>query len=115
MNWLLAALAGAAAMYFLDPDRGKRRRALARDRTAATLRRAEETSERLQRRVVADSYGWSQKLTHPGVTQEPPPNDATLKAKVESELFRDPRIPKGSINVNAESGVVQLRLSLIHI
>ncbi|HEU5263028.1 MAG TPA: BON domain-containing protein, partial [Gaiellaceae bacterium] len=28
---------------------------------------------------------------------------------VESEVFRDPSIPKGRINVNAENGVVVLR------
>jgi osmotically-inducible protein OsmY len=111
---VLAALAGAAAMFFLDPDRGKRRRALARDRTAGTLRRAEAISGRLQRRVVADSYGWSQKLRHASAMQEAPPNDAVLASKVMTELFRDPRIPKGSINVNAENGIVQLRGQVEH-
>lgn len=38
-----------------------------------------------------------------------PPNDATLQAKVESELFRDPSIPKGRMNLNVENGVVILR------
>jgi hypothetical protein len=36
-------------------------------------------------------------------------DDWTLKAKVESELFRDEHEVKGSINVNAQEGVVQLR------
>jgi hypothetical protein len=36
-------------------------------------------------------------------------DDSTLKAKVESELFRDEHEIKGSINVNAQEGVVQLR------
>jgi osmotically-inducible protein OsmY len=36
-------------------------------------------------------------------------DDWTLKAKVESELFRDEHEIKGSINVNAQEGVVQLR------
>jgi len=36
-------------------------------------------------------------------------NDATLVAKVESELFRDPKIAKGRININAEQGTVVLR------
>jgi osmotically-inducible protein OsmY len=29
--------------------------------------------------------------------------------KVETELFRDPAVPKGAINVNVEHGVVVLR------
>ncbi len=36
-------------------------------------------------------------------------DDATLKDKVESELFRDEHEVKGSININAQQGVVQLR------
>lgn len=113
-QFLFAALVGAAAMFFLDPDRGKRRRALARDRSAGTLRRAQDVSARLQRRVVSDSYGLSQRVSHPGEMQEPPPNDAVLAQKVMTELFRDRRIPKGSINVNAANGVVQLRGKVEH-
>lgn len=36
-------------------------------------------------------------------------DDATLAQKVMTELFRDPHVPKGAINVNAENGVVLLR------
>jgi osmotically-inducible protein OsmY len=36
-------------------------------------------------------------------------NDPALAQKVESEIFRSDEIPKGSINVNAENGVIYLR------
>jgi osmotically-inducible protein OsmY len=36
-------------------------------------------------------------------------DDATLKDKVESELYRDEHEVKGAINVNAQEGIVQLR------
>jgi hypothetical protein len=36
-------------------------------------------------------------------------DDATLKDKVESELFRVEHEVKGAINVNAQEGIVQLR------
>ena len=36
-------------------------------------------------------------------------DDVTLTRKVESELFRDPSVPKGQISINAQRGVVQLR------
>ena len=36
-------------------------------------------------------------------------DDATLKDKVESELFRDEHEVKGAISVNAQQGIVQLR------
>ena len=36
-------------------------------------------------------------------------NDPALVSKVESEVFRDDSLPKGSISVNAEYGVVYFR------
>ena len=36
-------------------------------------------------------------------------DDGTLKAKVESQLFRDEHEVKGAININAQEGIVQLR------
>ncbi len=36
-------------------------------------------------------------------------DDQTLKAKVESEVFREPEAPKGDVNVNVDLGVVYLR------
>jgi osmotically-inducible protein OsmY len=38
-----------------------------------------------------------------------PPDDVTLTHKVESVVFRDPKFPKGQININAEEGEVFLR------
>jgi hypothetical protein len=37
------------------------------------------------------------------------PTDPTLKDRVESELFRDPSLPKGDVLVDAAYGVVTLR------
>lgn len=37
------------------------------------------------------------------------PDDATLRDRVESELFRDPGVPKGQMNIDAAAGVVTLR------
>lgn len=37
------------------------------------------------------------------------PNDPTLVARVESQLFEDGTIPKGKLNINAVNGVVTLR------
>jgi osmotically-inducible protein OsmY len=38
-----------------------------------------------------------------------PETDTVLVSKVESEVLGDPDVPKGSVNVNAEDGVVVLR------
>jgi gas vesicle protein len=104
----LGAIAGALLAFFFDPASGRRRRALARDKTLGTVRRGGREVERAGRGVAAEAYGAAQKVQH--LKEEPKEfDDATLTSKVESELFRDPSVPKGQINVNAQEGVVQLR------
>ena len=47
--------AGAAAMYFLDPDRGARRRSVARDRLMATARDVQhQHQDRIEYLTVED-------------------------------------------------------------
>jgi osmotically-inducible protein OsmY len=38
-----------------------------------------------------------------------PADDLTLRDRVESEVFRNPDLPKGRINFDVESGVVTIR------
>jgi osmotically-inducible protein OsmY len=104
-----AAAVGAALAYFFDPDSGRRRRALARDRSAALVRQSFRRVGRVQRAAQAEVYGVSQKVQHLREEPKPRPDDATLAHKVETEIFRDADVPKGQINVNAENGVVVLR------
>ena len=110
----LAAALGAALMFFFDPASGRRRRALLRDRSAGTARRRARSVERTGRAVGAEVYGVAKKATH--LREEPKGDldDNTLRAKVETELFRDPDVPKGQINVNAQNGVIQLRGEVEH-
>jgi osmotically-inducible protein OsmY len=104
--YALSAAVGAALVFFFDPQSGARRRHMARDKTASFFRRR---GRRAARAVVSETYGLAMKATHLREARKPQPNDATLVQKVESEVFRDPAIPKGQINVNAENGVVVLR------
>ena len=97
---------GALIAYFFDPDNGHRRRALARDRIPALLRRS---SERTGRVVKSEMKATTKKLAHRKEAEKPQPDDVTLARKVETEIFRDADVPKGQINVNAENGKVVLR------
>jgi len=100
---------GALIASFFDPDNGRRRRALARDRIPALFRRSTERVERAGRAVSAEAEGVKQKVAHAEEAEKPPPDDVTLARKVETEIFRAKDMPKGQINVNAENGVVVLR------
>lgn len=111
LSWplLLGAAAGATLVFFFDPDEGRRRRAMARDRAAATLRDAGRFADRGSRLAGSRAYGLSRRLAHlRRPTQDA--NDATLVARVMSEAFRgiDPDL-KGRVNVNATAGVIYLR------
>jgi osmotically-inducible protein OsmY len=104
---------GAAGMYFLDPERGARRRNVARDRLMATARDAQREAEQRAKYVASTAEGLARKAEHEISAVKSAAtttlDDYTLAQKVESELFRDPSFDKGKINVNAENGVVVLR------
>ena len=108
MKFLRLAAIGAALAYFLDPQQGARRRNMTRDRVLAFFRRRGRGVAGAGRAVAAEAYGLKQKATH--LREEPKSfDDQTLKAKVESEVFRPADAPKSDVSVNVEEGVVYLR------
>jgi osmotically-inducible protein OsmY len=109
MRFLLAGALGVALAYLFDPDNGRRRRAVTQDRAAAFFRRGGRRADRFARGVAATAEGVTQKVAHLSEEEKPQPDDVTLARKVETVIFRDPEVPKGQINVNAEHGVVVLR------
>lgn len=104
----LAAAAGAAVEFFLDPRSGKRRRHLVRDRTRAAFRRHARKVERHAHYEAGKLAGVAHAITHHEHAM-PELDDVSLVRKVESELFRDRTIPKGPISINADRGIVVLR------
>jgi BON domain len=104
----IGAAVGAALAYFFDPQSGKRRRHVARDRTLAVFRRGGRRAARAGRYAAAEAEGMKQKATH--LHEEPKDlDDVTLARKVETEIFRPADAPKGNVDVNVVEGVVQLR------
>jgi len=104
-----SGLAGAVMMYFLDMERGRRRRNMLRDRLMARMRRFGRMLGNLWRGAAAETYGVSHRIVHlvPRTTEVA--DDETLCQRVESQLFRDRHIPKGNLNINCEHGMVILR------
>jgi osmotically-inducible protein OsmY len=100
---------GAALTYFFDPQQGRRRRAVTKDRIAASFRRTARRGEQLGRGASAQAEGMVQKAKHRQEEPKSQPDDVTLARKVETEIFRDAEVPKGQINVNAENGKIVLR------
>lgn len=106
---LTAVATGALLMYLFDPAMGRSRRAQIRDRLAGSVRSGERRAERAGRAIAAQGYGIAQKVAHTGSTEEIPPNDAALTAKIESEVLSRWNYPKGQVKVNSEGGLVYLR------
>jgi osmotically-inducible protein OsmY len=106
--FLAAAVGGAAFAYFLDPQNGRRRRHVARDRALSLARHGVRRGRKLVHHVSSDARGYVERVRLGGGAEEEL-DDATLVDKVESIVFRDRDVPKGQININAEKGVVFLR------
>ena len=101
-------LIGAALMYLLDPDRGRRRRALLRDQVIHRAHELEDlggsavsTARDLRNRARGLIAETRSRLRHDEV------DDPVLEARVRSELGRLTTHP-GAVQVRAEHGRVTL-------
>jgi hypothetical protein len=104
-----SAVCGAALMYLLDPERGRRRRNMTRDRLMARLRRTGRAAMAGWRGAAAEAQGASHRMIHLVPRETEVSDDETLRQRVESQLFRDRHIPKGDLNITCEHGTVILR------
>ncbi len=111
--WLaLAVEAGivATAAYVLDPIEGHGRRRRIADRTAHRVRAARKAMLRVARHATATIRGRGRRLLLGG---RPVFADGrVLLDRVESELFRDPTIPRGRMNLDVDGLTVVLRGAL---
>jgi osmotically-inducible protein OsmY len=111
LKLLIGAAIGAAAAWFLDPNDGTRRRNVVRDKTAKYARQGKDQAAQ-KASYAGGAIKGKATATAPGTGREPAEerlNDEALKAKVESEIFREPDAPKGQVSVNVEEGTVYLR------
>jgi hypothetical protein len=107
------ALAGSTALaagYLLDPERGRGRRQRLAGRA---LHIARVSVQRAARRATYLRRSARLRRLHAEHGFPPKPVDGrTLLDRVESELFSDPRIPHGRLNLEVEGSVVVVRGSL---
>ena len=105
---LAGAAAGAVAVYFFDPERGRARRTQFVDWSGARLRRGWSALNQLGARTGSSAAAFPQRMV--SLRSGPrPADDLTLRDRVESEVFRNGDLPKGQINLDVESGVVTIR------
>jgi gas vesicle protein len=109
---------GAVAMFILDPQNGRRRRSLARDQAIKARNTVDRAvTEDLPKRAEYIS-GFAEGARHKvqemadGGSDRRPENEVVLVDRVMSQVFRDPDLPKGEINVDADGTTVFLRGSV---
>ena len=113
MNALMKAAtmiaAGAAAMYFLDPVAGRRRRALTRDKGVAAGRELQDSTRRAGRRAADRARGAAAEVrsTLDSARDDAPVADAQLEARIRSRLGHMVERP-GDIEVQVNDGHVVL-------
>jgi osmotically-inducible protein OsmY len=104
-----AGAVGLAAGYFLDPESGRRRRNVARDRALSLIRTGADRARSEAEHRADQVEGKVEAAKGEAPTPKPGANDQTLAERVKSEIFQPADAPKGSVNVNVENGVVYLR------
>jgi hypothetical protein len=106
----VTSAATLAAAYLLDPERGRGRRQRLAGRASHFLR---TSFERAGRRASYLRRSARLRRLHAEHGFPPKPVDGrTLLDRVESELFTDPRIPHGKLNLEVEGSVVVIRGAL---
>jgi hypothetical protein len=98
---------GAGLMYILDPAMGRRRRALARDKTVHAWKKTSETVDATARDVTNRAAGFSQKLRSSFARQESPSDDVLVE-RVRSKIGHVISHPR-AIDVTATGGKIILR------
>ena len=102
--------AGYAAAWFLDPEKGARRRNVTRDKAMSYARKGQQEAARKADYASGVAKGAASAVTPAGNGDAAERlNDPALARKVESEIFRAEDAPKGSVNVSVEDGIVYLR------
>ena len=96
---------GAALMYFFDPDRGRSRRALARDKVESAGDKASSYAEKMVRDIRNRAYGMAAETK--ALFRREDVTDDVLADRVRAKLGRYP-IHIGALEVSAHDGVVTL-------
>jgi hypothetical protein len=103
----LALVSGAVAMFYLDPQVGRRRRALMRDKVSATYHDARDLAEAQARRAADHARGMVAEARR-RLWPFGRPNDALLNGRIRSQLGRLVLNPH-AIHTEVQAGCVFLR------
>lgn len=97
---------GAALIYFFDPERGARRRALLRDQLIHSGHKLQDAADATAADLRNRARGYGASLRSP-LSSEPPPGEAVLNERVRAAIGRVVTHP-GAIEPTSSNGIVTL-------
>ena len=110
LPYLIASGIGAAAMYFFDPSRGRRRRRLMADKVNHAAHVAAETAAATRRDLANRARGLVASARRPFISTST--DDSVIRERVRAELGHVVSHPR-SVEVHVEEGRVALTGSVL--
>jgi hypothetical protein len=107
-----AFVVGAGLAYLFDPQSGKRRRHVLRDRSAAVLRRLGRRSAGRAKYVAGHAEGIAAQAAGAVSGDAEGADDATVKDRILSQAFREAGVKTGDVAVDVSDGIATLRGTL---
>ena len=107
-----AFLAGAGAAFFLDPEAGRRRRHIARDRSLKALRRLQRLAVKKVKLVGGHTRGLVAIGRRAATSQAVAVDDETVAQRIRSDALRDVGLSTKDVDVRVEDGFATLRGSV---
>lgn len=106
LTLLGVAALGAGAMYYLDPDNGRRRRALVADRACSVTNDLRDYMDKQTKRGADQMQGMMARFR--SRLSAPPPSDQQLLGQVRAHLGRVVSYPR-AVETDVQQGRVMLR------
>src|ERR1043165_7849901 len=92
-----AFVVGAGLAYMFDPQSGKRRRHVLRDRATALLRRLGRRSVGRAKYVAGQAEGVAAQVASAASGQDDVADDAIVRDRILSQAFRDAGVSTGDV------------------
>ena len=107
-----AFLAGIGTAYFFDPDTGKRRRHMARDRSLRAVRGLGGLGVQKAKLTAGRVYGLAAVARRAVRRDDVPVDDATVAQRIRSDALRDVGVSTKDVDVRVEDGLARLKGSV---
>lgn len=112
MRTTRAFLAGIGVAYLFDPQQGKRRRRVLRDRALRLVRRSARLGIKRSRFAAGFVTGLVARARRRIVPRARPADDGTVVQRIRSEALRDVGVSTSDVDVEVRDGVAVLRGSV---